>query len=277
MGVNISHLDSAIYLLRCAACRAFRIHPATPIALIGYPIAAALLKRFSFIGGASDLWSATAVLVAVVMDLDGPTLLRIPEAEMQGDCSDVEDDPKDLLCCALSILDEFNSSVDAKALDTSIFLHREGLSLASPTHPQRFTLLWGLADALMIRCHLTGSLTDVKEAVTLLRELYIMQPNWSAPLRVALLLDGQIAESARLGLEDEQSAITNSQLRQTYETFSWESNAREAIRDILLRRLYDRFSNSENQEDLDEMIDLQREAVLSHGSQSLLHPNHAEG
>ena len=55
-------------------------------------------------------------------------------------------------------------------LEEAILLHRESLSFRPTPHPDRFDSLRCLACALWDRFRTTGSMTDLEEAISMLRE-----------------------------------------------------------------------------------------------------------
>ncbi|KAJ6629734.1 hypothetical protein B0H10DRAFT_2184301 [Mycena sp. CBHHK59/15] len=196
---NVSNLNSAIYLLRRAAHCWLPAQPELPECLNN--LASALLTRFSYTAELEDVQMALAFRRgAAGVDVRG----LFPGTDLSD--SEVEDDPWNMASCALTILADFHQSVDGALLDSAIFLHRQALSLWMPLHPRRWKSLFELSSCLIIRFGLTGEIAELHEAVSILRQLQLLQPNRSSCLYAALITGNQkmigpsqIREAAELG------------------------------------------------------------------------------
>src|ERR1700761_3632740 len=84
------------------------------------------------------------------------------------------------------ILTNFLHAHDQAMLKDAILLYQEALELLPESHLQRWKMLWGLSEGLLIQYHLTGNVTLLEEAIACLRQVQQIKPNHSICLCAAL-------------------------------------------------------------------------------------------
>ncbi|KAJ7737592.1 CHAT domain-containing protein [Mycena maculata] len=180
---NINDLNTAIFLFLQAAYSLLPAHPE----LLGSlnRLSGALVIRFSYTGDLEDVYAAATLAGAAAVGYDDiQTLLS-----MLTDPLTIEDVPGDMMELASDILTHFNQAVDLGTLNNSIFLHREALAFWVG-HPEHWKSLLELSEALLIQFRVAGDMEALQEAVSLLRDHHLIQPNRWASLCVALIMEG---------------------------------------------------------------------------------------
>ncbi|KAJ7124332.1 CHAT domain-containing protein [Mycena epipterygia] len=282
---NINDLDTSIYLLFQAAYSLFLADAQLPECL--NCLSVALATRFSYTGSLRDVIMA---IVPCVNGLDAQALSAV-----QADLSPVEDDPEDMMACASAIFAHFNQAVDPETLDNVIFLHQEALP-ALP-HPQQWKSLYELSDALLLKYRVSGDVEALQEAVSLLRQLCLLQPNRWSSLCAALLMAGtatndpaQMHEAAGLvnkaeksdeglisrisgtscvdafrqsgNLSDLEAGI--SQLEEAEFQLSWGHSLRGTLIENLATAIQIRFEEQGNPQDIDQAMQLHHQVLALH-------------
>ncbi|KAJ6459841.1 CHAT domain-containing protein [Mycena sanguinolenta] len=184
---NIPNLNTAIFLLRIAVRSWFPRHPELRECL--NLLATALLTRFSYICQLEDVHQAChcragAAVSALGMDVPGNFE---PYVGVDGK-EEVEDNPQEIMRFSAAILSDFLQSVDSVSLDTSILLLRQGLSVPPAYDAKRLNSLHALANALVMRFHITSQTVDLEESVALFQEIQTLHPNRAVLLAAALLI-----------------------------------------------------------------------------------------
>ncbi|KAJ7783932.1 CHAT domain-containing protein [Mycena maculata] len=136
-------------------------------------------------GNLRDVQVATVIAAATTVGVDRIQSLL----SMHTDLLTIEDVPMDMMELASDILTHFNQAVDSMTLNNSIFLHREALAFPG-RHPEHWKSLLELSEALLIEFRVAGDMKALQEAVSLLRELHLIQPNRWASLCMALMMEG---------------------------------------------------------------------------------------
>ncbi|KAJ7715157.1 hypothetical protein DFH07DRAFT_1015389 [Mycena maculata] len=302
---NINDLNTTIHLLYRAAHILLPAHPELSGCLNS--LSGALATRFSYTADLQDVQLATVFSGAAGIELQlAPTLDVRFWIESETDVAAIEDSPDDMMAFASDILPRFNQAVDSENLKTSIFLHREALA-SRAAHPQRWSSLLELSDALLIEFRMTGELTGLQEAISLLKELHVIQPNRWASLCAALVMEGvKLADPLQMWkLEavdlfrnamkcDEEAmdlgtsgagfveAFKNSgdlsaldtgiaQLKEAQFTLSWGHSGKGRILNSLADAVQTRFEQRGDPGDMDEAVNLLWESLTVHPPS---HPNH---
>ncbi|KAJ7210756.1 hypothetical protein GGX14DRAFT_624867 [Mycena pura] len=275
---NISSLDTAIYLLECAAA-SWPPGDSEFIHRLNH-LATALLIRFIYTADADNVHYAVVV---------------------QDRHEDVTS--KDMTTSACMMLKEVLQAHNQATLETAILLYQEGLKLTPKTHCQHWRILWELSDALLIQYHLTGNVAQADEAVSCLRLVQQVKPNRSICL-CAALMTGQIGLSHLVegtGLQQEvlrknEKALDLIQLGHVSMTLfemhhestncevamrtwqeaelllSWGHESRgRLLNNLAAAAAITRFDQLGDPKDIDEVISLSREALEIHAAP---HPYH---
>ncbi|KAJ7737637.1 hypothetical protein DFH07DRAFT_779317 [Mycena maculata] len=120
------------------------------------------------------------VYLANTLALGGATAVGVDHIQtllsMLTDPLTIEDVPGDMMELASDILTHFNQAVDSMTLNNSIFLHRKALASCAG-HPEHWKSLLELSEAHLIEFRVAGDMKALQEAVSLLRELHLIQPN----------------------------------------------------------------------------------------------------
>ncbi|KAJ7438156.1 CHAT domain-containing protein [Mycena latifolia] len=282
---NISSLNTAIYLLTSAA---FSWSPTDPQFrdCINY-LVTGLLTRFTYTGKAVDVHKAVSLAAETISGLPSHNVL----VHMGGDIYEHEDLP-DMLKTVALIITDFHHAHDWAALANAIMLYQEALKLLPENYPQRWKILWELADGLMIQFHLTGNEEQHDEAVICLLEMHPIKPNRSICLCAALLAgyhptalymgidltrdwaqnNMKAVELADRGAELLQLFITSQDdslnldtaiqaLEEAESLLSWGHHERPALLINLGASLRLRFQYDRNEADLESAIEVLRESV----------------
>ncbi|KAJ6546223.1 CHAT domain-containing protein [Mycena vulgaris] len=284
---NISSLNTAIYLLECAA--------------FGWPpgdkefpdcmnhLATALLIRFIYTADAKD------VLKAVVLRLSalGHQIQDFLQSMVQDRHEYVT--CKDMMTSAVMLVKEVLQAHDQATLETAILLYQEGLKLTPETHFQRWRILWELAHALLIQFNLTGNLAQVEEAISYLRQVQQAKPNRSICLLAALTTgherlmgtghQAEVVHLQREVIQNDQKAAElmylGEDLSALFEThheminlegavrtwqeaellLAWGHEFRGGLLNNLATAVHTRFEERGDPKDIDEAITLYREAL----------------
>ncbi|KAJ7774138.1 CHAT domain-containing protein [Mycena maculata] len=298
---NINDLNTAIFLFFQAAHSLLPAHAELSGCL--NRLSMALATRFSYTGDLGDVHSATLLAsvahgVICVHDDDVRVLLS-----RHIDSLDVQDVPVDMVTFASHIFEHFNQAMESGTLNTSIFLHRKALAYRVPSHPERWRSLLELSEALLSEFHVTGVMKALQEAISLLRELHLIQPNRWASLCVALIMEGtqtsshlwtqEILALGQRAIESDGEAIALgvsgtdfvqvfqqsgnlsdldvgiAQLKEGHFQLSWGHPTWVAVINNLASAVGTRFDQRGDAQDIDEAIQLFREVL------TLPHPDHA--
>ncbi|KAJ7189717.1 CHAT domain-containing protein [Mycena pura] len=213
---NISSLNTAIYLLSCAVYRWLPADPQLPECLDH--LATALLSRFGYTWEVEDVSAANAMRHGAHGAADVQKLF--PDTEL----TDYEDDPHDIMCCAITMVNDFHRAVDPMSLGDAVLLYREAISAWGPSHPQQWKAFWKLSQALLMQFHLDADMAQVDEAVSCMRQVQLMQFDRTLCLCVALITgeSGKAIEYSRLL---EASDILDRQLQSNQIADDWFATA----------------------------------------------------
>ncbi|KAJ7464334.1 hypothetical protein FB451DRAFT_437551, partial [Mycena latifolia] len=176
---NIADLNTAIYLLHCAAYSSFTARPKF-LECLQY-LARALLIRFNYQPDVEDVQKAL-----LIYSWSSGTFCNIADLFRNMDVF-AEDKPNDMINLAQSIVRNFCQAVDQENLKTVIAMYQEALLLQGGTHPQQWTTLFELSEALLMCNHVTDDMAQVDEAISSLRKVREIKPNRSLWLCAALI------------------------------------------------------------------------------------------
>ncbi|KAJ7438299.1 CHAT domain-containing protein [Mycena galericulata] len=291
---NISSLNTAIYLLECAASS----WPSgdTELSDCLNQLATALLIRFIYTTeNAEDVLNAFFLRCgALGYPVQDFLQTMVHDTHEEVTC-------KDMMASAVMMLKEFLQAHSQATLETSILLYQEGLKLADEAHAQQWRMLQELSDALLIQFHHMGNLSQLDEAISCLRHVQKAKANRSICLVAALITghDGvllrHLEESEATGLAQEvvqnnEKALDLIQLGQSFwELFemdynsmhldsavnnwqdaelllSWGHKSRGMLLNRLASAVETQFQQQGDLKDIDEAITLHRETLEIHAA-----------
>ncbi|KAJ7437412.1 CHAT domain-containing protein [Mycena latifolia] len=185
-----------------------------------------------------------------------------------------------MLKTAALIIADFQRAHDWTGLANAIMLYQEALVLCPENYPQRWKILWELADGLMIQYYPTGNEAHHDEAVICLLEMQKIKPNRSilalyrglhlardyiqTNLKAVELADHG-AELLQLFITSQDDSlnldITIQTLKQAESLLSWGHEKRPSLLLNLGASLHLRFQSDRNEADLESAIQVLRECV----------------
>ncbi|KAJ7896193.1 CHAT domain-containing protein [Mycena leptocephala] len=287
---NIADLNTAIYLLHCAAYSSFTARPKFAECL--QYLARALLIRFNYQPDIEDVQKAL-----LIYSWSSGTFCNIADLFRNMDVF-TEDDPNGVINVAQSMVRNFCQAVDQENLRTVITMYQEALALQGGTHPQQWMTLFELSEALLMCYHVTDDMTQVHEAISSLRKVREIKPNRSLWLCAALITGNykthlpeanrimtQVIKTHNDGIQSSMSAVesmselSNSvrDMDTTLATFRkaemllvWKHPVYLKLLNGLARLLLERFNLVGSGRDIDEAIVLYRELL------DICAPTHAD-
>ncbi|KAJ7451014.1 CHAT domain-containing protein [Mycena galericulata] len=278
---NIPGLESAIFLLRCAA---HSFHAKDPqLKECEDYLSTALLTRFTLVGEADYVLNAFRLHASAHgFPMDGSFSGAEPSFEVEN--------PNENMILAMEILASFHQAMNLEILAKTITLYRETLMSTAVPHPQRWRALLELSEALPMQFFCSHDMAQAREAVSSMRQGVLMQPNLSVYLVAALLASARIQSAKMLGdpyiweaanclnkaLDSDQKALALSQaghkfatdiddavanLQQATSLLSWGHASRGSVHGELAVALSLRFQQKGDFKDLEEAIELHRAAL----------------
>ncbi|KAJ6549648.1 CHAT domain-containing protein [Mycena sp. CBHHK59/15] len=285
---NISHLNTAIYLLDKGVRMQIPAHPdVRPMFRL---LATAYIKQFIYTSQMEHIQRASFWIYAP-LDLSDPRFQTLL-ANTVVDHLEVEDDPGDLINCALAMLDKFDQELDLARLDTAIGLYQQTLEHSMPSELTHRMSQFGLAYACLTRFHASGNIEDLTAAIGGLRQVHRYSPNRALCLSVGLLSDPDASNSREAGLiimgnsrsdrsdtaflqlgsrllaVSQQSGDTStlnraiSMLETAEKQFPWGDPRRVASIKTLASALRVRFDRTKDEVALDTLIRVHRESLF---------------
>ncbi|KAJ7088689.1 CHAT domain-containing protein [Mycena epipterygia] len=187
---NITTLNSAVYLLECAA---LSIAPDGPhflecLNLLGK----VMMIRFLYTGQVKD---AHHVIALHAIPLHAAALESTPDLALTTLDTVQVDNPGEIMKFAAIALDNFHREHDRTALEEVIGLYQEASMLLPDSHSQRWRVLCELSQALLIQFHLTSDYEKVNEAILHLNKMCQLKPSHLLYLQAAYVTGYQGLES----------------------------------------------------------------------------------
>ncbi|KAJ7207439.1 CHAT domain-containing protein [Mycena pura] len=176
---NIADLNTAIYLLHCAAYRSFTARPKL-VECLQY-LARALLIRFSYQADIEDVQKAL-----LIYSWSSGAFLNIADVFKNMDVV-TEEDPNDMINLARSILMNICQAVDQENLQTVMTMYQEALKLQGGSNAQQWRILFEFSEALLMCYHATHDRNQVDQAISFLRKVHEIKANRSLWLCAALI------------------------------------------------------------------------------------------
>ncbi|KAF8180263.1 CHAT domain-containing protein [Mycena galopus ATCC 62051] len=196
---NISSLNTAIYLLGCAASTWHPLDPRLPACL--NHLATALLTRFLYTRKEVDVHIAAHVRSGAVLRKPVQHILT----SIHWDSCGIESTQEVMELGALMLTD-FHQAHDQDTLNNAIFLYKEALDIFPESYPQRWKILSELAEGLLIQFHLSGNMVQRDKAFSYLLQVQQIKPNQSF---FALITGYQVpmtpSQAKKLSLETNQN------------------------------------------------------------------------
>ncbi|KAJ7120836.1 CHAT domain-containing protein [Mycena epipterygia] len=292
---NITDLDTAIYLLAQAVnLRAGEsmLHSSECLELL----ASACLTRFSHTAQWDDVPRAAFIhyqlLRCRLIDKTISSSMYLPEYnKFPDDSADIEDNPSGIVDLAATICGIFHAAINVSTLNTAIAVYHEAISANDLLGSEKLRTMRHLANALLILFRLTKNSNDLEEAISLLRELSVAQPNNISCLCAALLAEpngrnaseaiSSVREAFKLDIEalmmrrtgmnflkafseskhDSDLDMAVSTLKDAALKLTWGDSHYADIMSMLGDAHLARFQHRRDAEDIDIAISLHREAM----------------
>ncbi|KAJ7456088.1 CHAT domain-containing protein [Mycena latifolia] len=199
---NLADLDTAIYLLSCAAYWADPNPQSSECLTL---LTNTLLLRFNYIGKWLDVQHAGIIRGSTMgtrMSLK-PIFLAIGNDMSPGaignDLFQVDDNPDDMVSLARSIINSFSQGIEPTSLDNAIMFYQEAVSKQELVGLDQARSLRRLGIAHLIRWHFASDVEDLQQAISVLQRLHLMKPNYVSCLCAALLAEHQITNLKDIG------------------------------------------------------------------------------
>ncbi|TFK35286.1 CHAT domain-containing protein [Crucibulum laeve] len=238
--MNIDDLNNAIILWR----RLFLLTPPgnpNQLPVLGN-LANAFRTRFDVLGRREDLDAAISLQKSIIDSLPSTHRLR----------------PSALFNLANALQAKFQRTKDQKELEEAINLHREALELNPAFHPDRSASFSSLAAALISKFNESGASDDLIEAIEFQRAAVHLRSATHPDLPNALNNLASMLTKSHLPEDLDESIELH---RQALRLFSTNHGDRLTVLKNLRNSLNKRYEVRGEVTDLDEIIELQREAV----------------